>query len=91
VLRIVTGVQQSSLADHTEFGQIYNHPARTRDRIMPTNLYPGYLPPTGRMPTGFRAYNTPPIVTLNISYMGRYAYADMEPVERPLPWERIIK
>lgn len=89
MLRIVSPDAASAISRRTIFGKIYNHEARRRDRIMPT-LSP-YMKRYGEMPRGFRAYNTPPIVSVNIGYGGQFAIADQIPIPRPLPWERIIK
>lgn len=88
----VTANNASEITRHTIFGQIYNKPAPTRDKIMPTNLHLPYYPLLGSYPEGFRAYNsTPPILSLNQNYYGRFAIADQYPVERPLPWDRTWK
>lgn len=75
----------------TEYGGLYNHFNPGRDRIMPTMLGLQYYPQTGTLPSGFRAYNTPPIISLETQEFSRMAYDDIPTVERALPWERIRK
>lgn len=91
MLKIVRADNASAPVVHTIFGQLYNKPAPTRDRIMPTHLGLDYYPLYGSHPQGFRAYNTPPILSPNQNYYGRFAIADLRPVENPLPWDRMRK
>lgn len=91
MLRIVHGDAADAITRHTPYGEIYNKPAPTKDRIMPTNLGLSFYPLLGSFPEGFRAYNTPPIISPNLNYYGRFAIADQVPVERPLPWDRTWK
>lgn len=91
MLPVVDANSASAITVHTIFGKLYNKPAPTRDRIMPSHYGLPYYPLHGSHPSGFRAYNTPPILSLNQNYMGRFAIADQVPVERPLPWDRTWK
>lgn len=89
-----TGVDANSSSEivrHTIFGQIYNRPYLGRDRIMPTMLGLAFYPLHGSYPQGFRKYNTPPTLKLDMQEYSRFAIADMPPVERPLPWNRVKK
>lgn len=91
MLTVLDANAASAPVHHTIFGKLYNKPAPTRDRIMPTHLGLDYYPLYGSHPDGFRAYNTPPILSPNQNYYGRFAIADQRPVTQPLPWDRTWK
>lgn len=77
----------------TEYGAtLYNRIRTAVDRIMPS-VYglQNYLPLDGRLPYGFRAYNTPPTLAPDRQVYSRYALDDMPTVDLGLPWERIRK
>lgn len=75
----------------TEYGVTYNSFRPPVDKTMPTMLGLQYYPQLGRLPSGFRAYNTPPILSLETQEYSRFAYDDIPTVERGLPWDRIRK
>jgi hypothetical protein len=79
----------SEIALHTAFGRLYNKQPKARDRMMP-GIVPFYRQ-IGSVPHGIRAYNTPPILAINLGFGGRFAIADQPRIERPPTWERIIK
>lgn len=91
MLLVVDANAASARTYHTEYGRIYNRPAPTRDRIMPSLYGLQYYRQTGSYPQGFRAYNTPPLLSPETQEFSRFAYDDVPPVERPLPWQRIKK
>lgn len=91
MLRIVQGGAGDAITRHTAYGELYNKPAPTRDRIMPSHYGLDVYQLLGSYPEGFRAYNTPPIISPNLNYYGRFAIADQVPVDRPLPWDRTWK
>lgn len=87
----VTGLAASAITRRSIYGKLYNREPRRRDRIMPTVPGMQYFARYGSQPSGFRMAKATPIITPSLEYKGLFANADLPPVERPLPWDRIIK
>jgi hypothetical protein len=90
MLNVLSADSASAQTYHTIFGRLYNRAPRHRDRIMPTMLGLEYYNVVSNYPHNYRNYyRTPPIVTPDTQYQGLFAIADLQPVDRPLPWDRI--
>lgn len=91
MLRDYDANNSSAITRHTDYGILYNRIRLARDRTMPTMLGLQNYALHGSYPQGFRRYNTPPTLALETQEYSRFAYADLPPVERPLPWDRVKK
>lgn len=90
MLKLVLADASSTVAEHTEWGKLYNRAPHTRDRIMPTVFNLPYYPQYGTVPQGFRQSISIPIIAVDLAYHGPFAIADQVPIERPLPWDRNV-